>query len=115
FPRIRGDRPHSRVSVAQRGAFPPHTRGSTGRAEVTSHPVEVSPAYAGIDQAEARPNLRLYGFPRIRGDRPLVVEGHATRGKFPPHTRGSTEGSGCQGYAALVSPAYAGIDLVPAV
>src|SRR5690606_25004931 len=50
FPRIRGDRPPPGCPHNRRSPFPPHTRGSTCRADARRADPPVSPAYAGIDR-----------------------------------------------------------------
>ena len=47
-----------------------------------------SPAHAGIDPPEIDEKRAEIGFPRPRGDRPLVVQMPTGAGKVPPPTRG---------------------------
>ena len=90
FPRIRGDRPDPELFGIIYTMFPPHTRGSTGDPREGLTITHVSPAYAGIDPADAGQARPPYRFPRIRGDRPGAGAGGSDRMVFPPHTRGST-------------------------
>src|SRR5690606_35794452 len=92
--------------------FPPHTRGSTHREPATRPPRRVSPAYAGIDLPKVLSVVRQHCFPRIRGDRPSPSETRTRMLSFPPHTRGSTVGRHARRAGLVVSPAYAGIDLL---
>ena len=110
FPRIRGDRPRYTPQSPPAPPFPPHTRGSTPRAELGEALIRVSPAYAGIDLNGQNVDLAGFGFPRIRGDRPDSPAWALARAMFPPHTRGSTHNAAPLRLTAPVSPAYAGID-----
>ena len=47
-----------------------------------------SPAHAGIDPRGACPTCAAAGFPRTRGDRPLLFKIGAGLYEVPPHTRG---------------------------
>src|SRR5690606_11372463 len=88
--------------------------GSTVWITTRCPPGPVSPAYAGIDLAALAIESSSTRFPRIRGDRPggrAFVEGTL---RFPPHTRGSTSDGVWNSFGAIVSPAYAGIDLISA-
>ena len=92
--------------------FPPHTRGSTDFESNEWTGDGVSPAYAGIDRTRSPAWRRSGSFPRIRGDRPRARAPAPPARSFPPHTRGSTVGKHDKPVSAVVSPAYAGIDLL---
>ena len=70
FPRMRGDRPWPSTLPAILVMFPPHARGSTFRDFFAPWISCVSPACAGIDLIEVERRTKVYGFPRMRGDRP---------------------------------------------
>ena len=110
LPRTRGDRPEIRSAIASTASAPPHTRGSTHRAEHRRQHEDGSPAHAGIDpRRRARPcdGTRL---PRTRGDRPSCAPRQSCARRAPPHTRGSTHRQGHGGRSFVGSPAHAGID-----
>ena len=46
------------------------------------------PRTRGIDLVRRLCGVSRAGFPRTRGDRPLLEPGDGTVGKVPPHTRG---------------------------
>ena len=52
------------------------------------------------------------GFPRTRGDGPLIGITPGVVSGFPPHARGWTGGGSIATGAAVVSPARAGMDLI---
>ena len=60
-----------------------------------------------LEQALA--NIDLHGFPRIRGDVPLVGLGDVERRRFSPHTRGCSESPPNPALHSHVFPAYAGM------
>ena len=91
FPRIRGDVPYERYSIAGSVAFSPHTRGCSPQ----------SAAWQGV----------ILGFPRIRGDVPLVIKCLYLLIRFSPHTRGCSGGAKAAPAGTLVFPAYAGMFL----
>jgi len=115
FPRLRGDRPQTAEPRSSERSVPPPTRGSTLIRDARHSLFLGSPAYAGIDPIILPPEKTTRRFPRLRGDRPVLVMQNYLSTVVPPPTRGSTpvpriaEGTG-EG-----SPAYAGIDLPPAL
>ena len=110
FPRTRGDGPKAKREIEDGVKVSPHTRGWTRRA----YPLHTSrsgfPAHAGMD-----PRLRLDrrpdpGFPRTRGDGPVLPYQPAGPCSVSPHTRGWTPAepallAGTRGF-----PAHAGMD-----
>ncbi len=94
---------------------PPPTRGSTPRSQASRVCRLVSPAHAGIDPPTERRQLSDARLPRPRGDRPLRRACVAASSWSPPPTRGSTLVPLDPHAARVVSPAHAGIDLLPRV
>ena len=47
-----------------------------------------SPAHAGIDPLLGHELVNIAGFPRTRGDRPLLGAAVSAPAPVPPHTRG---------------------------
>src|SRR5690606_23287515 len=90
LPRMRGDRPTSRLVAGPRAAAPPHARGSTATPVRTAGRCPGSPACAGIDLATTPLSFWLRRLPRMRGDRPYPQAARFLRGEAPPHARGST-------------------------
>ena len=88
FPRIRGDVPYSMHAVHAAEKFSPHTRGCSLRAPVHERSLAVFPAYAGMFLCSPRFWLCRLGFPRIRGDVPILQQNIALIIVFSPHTRG---------------------------
>ena len=90
LPRLRGDRPEARKSLAATDRSPPPTRGSTFPGFPGRLSVRVSPAYAGIDLHHVVPLVAAVRLPRLRGDRPVHACGYYGWRQSPPPTRGST-------------------------
>ena len=136
FPRTRGDGPQHDYRADRGQWFPPHTRGWTpsppmqekavrvspahagwtGRAVPYAVRDEVSPAHAGMDRRGLTNHRKCtqLGFPRTRGDGPLVAAVNVRAGidGFPPHTRGWTAATMLiDFFVHQVSPAHAGMDL----
>ncbi len=110
FPRMRGDRPLHFAMLVHRYKFPPHARGSTAYSCRASDSHPVSPACAGIDRGWLASGRCGGGFPRMRGDRPILRTRIVVRSQFPPHARGSTLVIHASARIHVVSPACAGID-----
>ena len=110
FPRPRGDGPRHRRRMGRvRGVSPP-TRGWTLYPLIRQSRPAGFPAHAGMDPPRWRIGRAGRGFPRPRGDGPLVPEhGVTCRGVSPP-TRGWTLlRHGHQGRPPGF-PAHAGMD-----
>ena len=90
FPRTRGDGPGAGPAIRRECRFPPHARGWTRHGDRWDQGSEVSPARAGMDRRWSAPAARQYGFPRTRGDGPLISRCAIGRYAFPPHARGWT-------------------------
>ena len=88
-------------------------RGSTGSNHCQAATHAVSPAHAGIDLRGHLPRLGLPGLPRACGDRPAARISRFMARASPPRMRGSTFRFHCRPPYSYVSPAHAGIDLVP--
>ena len=89
--------------------FSPHTRGcSLGLAGPLQRP-KVFPAYAGMFLSIFIAKKRSSGFPRIRGDVPVINWVRDRLGEFSPHTRGCSWFGGLTNFVKWVFPAYAGM------
>ena len=110
LPRMRGDRPIVEVLACPVIEFTPHARGSTcGKATNEGYHV-VYPACAGIDLVPYPPRSQESSLPRMRGDRPGIIDALASISMFTPHARGSTVYLWLPENAHHVYPACAGID-----
>ena len=110
FPRTRGDGPSTSRPVASKSLFPPHARGWTHVAEEGQEPGTVSPARAGMDHDGRHDGNDGRGFPRTRGDGPLIPVTLHIVSRFPPHARGWTLVHRERIQPLGVSPARAGMD-----
>ena len=63
-----------------------------------------------MDPAHTAQQAFRPGFPRTRGDGPLLFVVHVDVDVFPPHTRGWTLAQGIKSLFTKVSPAHAGMD-----
>ena len=88
FSRIRGDVPRGRMCSFWLKRFSPHTRGCSDAGKIGAHVTGVFPAYAGMFRGSESRRHRRQGFPRIRGDVPLIGRGGGGFLLFSPHTRG---------------------------
>ena len=109
FPRTRGDVPVGDPGAAVDRELPPHTRGCTLDSAQIREISMASPAHAGMYPAVGPANRPVVGFPRTRGDVPLLVRAAAAAAALPPHTRGCTGELSRGGGAACASPAHAGM------
>ena len=110
LPRMRGDRPCQKRLVYIRLVFTPHARGSTPPVFSSIQYTIVYPACAGIDPRHSICSVLVPRLPRMRGDRPLVLEVRDVHFAFTPHARGSTLGGDALFLGLRVYPACAGID-----
>jgi len=107
---MRGDRPIVDVVFNNVAKFTPHARGSTYWVQGPAVRSAVYPACAGIDP-QLFPLFWLVGcLPRMRGDRPWVVDVVQEAIEFTPHARGSTQRLQRDAGDGPVYPACAGID-----
>ena len=88
FPRIRGDVPNIGILLDRSRLFSPHTRGCSADEQALLNKFDVFPAYAGMFRCRTGCGCMRLGFPRIRGDVPLLLEILRFCLKFSPHTRG---------------------------
>ena len=91
--------------------FTPHARGSTYNLALSSSSGAVYPACAGIDRTSALSSGPPGCLPRMRGDRPGVIQQFFIPFAFTPHARGSTGYDLEDPSNYEVYPACAGIDL----
>ena len=108
---MRGDRPKAVASAVQEHGFTPHARGSTTPPLSRPRSPSVYPACAGIDRWKLRPKPFWLSLPRMRGDRPGIIDIKPSKKGFTPHARGSTVDVGLGQAQETVYPACAGIDL----
>ena len=88
---MRGDRPRLPHYHRVFARFTPHARGSTFLLGfVRSAPI-VYPACAGIDLDVSCFPILASSLPRMRGDRPQLLQYWKELDKFTRHARGSTE------------------------
>ena len=110
FPRMCGDGPLSIARVIRMMGFPPHVRGWTLSADVSSGGNHVSPACAGMDRMLNDATISTTGFPRMCGDGPAGSCLSSVGCLFPPHVRGWTVRAEYAKFRDHVSPACAGMD-----
>ena len=110
FPRTRGDGPRTPRRIANRRRLPPHTRGWTRSVPEYASRTGASPAHAGMDPEHRGRPLRLWCFPRTRGDGPCSRPSRSAVCSLPPHTRGWTPAQPAKCTQAHASPAHAGMD-----
>ena len=110
FPRPRGDGPSTRSSLAPYTMVSPPTRGWTPVAQWAGRPARGFPAHAGMDPK--RQGLTKYepGFPRPRGDGPLVDQAAVASEAVSPPTRGWTVSPRWVRRTIRGFPAHAGMD-----
>ena len=111
FPRIRGDVPAAGARPLESRLFSPHTRGCSGLRHGRRLRGLVFPAYAGMFRPGPCHQRSNSGFPRIRGDVPLVFQLHSILILFSPHTRGCSSAIHRIPDHGCVFPAYAGMFL----
>ena len=109
FPRTRGDVPDPGTRPSAIPTLPPHTRGCTRRPRNRPHCRPASPAHAGMYLSIAIREWTAKGFPRTRGDVPLVVRRRPQPNGLPPHTRGCTASAAACASRLSASPAHAGM------
>src|SRR5690606_17252764 len=89
LPRMRGDRPFDWFEALDPIRFTPHARGSTLILAIEQATALVYPACAGIDLGLVPASKSAPCLPRMRGDRPVVIDMRYNLGPFTPHARGS--------------------------
>ena len=88
FPRVRGDVPESLSVPPMIPSFSPRARGCSYRAQFFVQPPSVFPACAGMFLQSTAPGTSAGGFPRVRGDVPVVVHNNHAAPLFSPRARG---------------------------
>ena len=109
FPRSRGDTPRSCCSTTRTASVPPLARGYTSVPRVFAARVDGSPARAGIHPQPHAGSDQEEGFPRSRGDTPVVGLSDDSDAMVPPLARGYTPGNPQPPDGGGGSPARAGI------
>ena len=110
FPRPRGDGPLYAKRRRARMEVSPPTRGWTDF-RVPLDPVAGGfPAHAGMDRSPARPRCCHPGFPRPRGDGPILADGVCGYSGVSPPTRGWTRLQAQSPRDLHGFPAHAGMD-----
>ncbi len=90
-PRTRGDQPTALIFLHLLGNRSPHTRGSTGLADLDRAMDNPFPAHAGINRDSPGRTGATKTVPRTRGDQPSPYDATEPVFSRSPHTRGSTE------------------------
>ena len=111
FPRTRGDGPHHGAGPSVTGKVSPHTRGWTLPDGVSVHASRGFPAHAGMDRRPDRSRPDRGGFPRTRGDGPVLLCSPTGAAAVSPHTRGWTRSPRRRRWCSPGFPAHAGMDL----
>ena len=88
-PRIRGEHNVASCPHMTRAGSSPHTRGAPSQLVDESARPRIIPAYAGSTTAAPRYARLPADHPRIRGEHPVLVEGHLYVPGSSPHTRGA--------------------------
>ena len=89
--------------------FSPHTRGCSFCFLARYLAITVFPAYAGMFRRCMFCRPRSRGFPRIRGDVPIIGRRSGAASEFSPHTRGCSYSEDYTDATVEVFPAYAGM------
>ena len=88
FPRVRGDVPPSSRQKTQQNQFSPRARGCSRGCPHQSRQTPVFPSCAGMFRRLAVRVFRRRGFPRVRGDVPIISDSAVHCGGFSPRARG---------------------------
>ena len=89
--------------------LPPHTRGCTDGWSAVPCARNASPAHAGMYRSWIHSDGDSRGFPRTRGDVPVLPFIFGGEVKLPPHTRGCTRDNVREREPLPASPAHAGM------
>ena len=110
FPRTRGDGPMSAAMSRRRSSVSPHTRGWTRLGQPVDRRTDGFPAHAGMDPRSTSSAAWSSGFPRTRGDGPVLERLPRLERMVSPHTRGWTSEEHQHPGAETGFPAHAGMD-----
>ncbi len=94
---MRGDRPAGRDHLHAQREATPHARGSTPRYRLAPYASIGYPACAGIDPGASTIHQSVGWLPRMRGDRPALLQRPLALYRATPHARGSTSAGGQTG------------------
>ena len=111
LPRVRGDRPVGWRLILCRTLASPRARGSTRARSFRKHHRGGFPACAGIDPGPSLVRPLMQGLPRVRGDRPKLIDMGYEGDMASPRARGSTRRGRRESCGHGGFPACAGIDL----
>ena len=113
FPRVCGDVPPAFLQTYLGWEFSPHARGCSSWPQPSPPFGSVFPACAGMFRWCSGVSVCWCGFPRVRGDVPLVFRGERLLVWFSPHTRGCSLSKPIGRVSKAVFPAYAGMFPAP--
>ena len=109
FPRTRGDGPCICRSAAMSLVVPPHPRGWSQTEQEIAGAGFGSPAPAGMVPIRKLETLYAHGFPRTRGDGPIISCFSLMGNAVPPHPRGWSHPERDRADVDRGSPAPAGM------
>ena len=109
FPRVRGDVPASRVSIAEPFWFSPRARGCSPLCATGHIQTLVFPACAGMFRNHPGRRHSGIGFPRVRGDVPQRTGSPGKSTPFSPRARGCSAPTNQTVQPGVVFPACAGM------
>ena len=111
FPRVRGDVPTPAATTRTCGQFSPRARGCSESIHISLGSRRVFPACAGMFRLEAAEKNLESGFPRVRGDVPVLAGAQLLRKGFSPRARGCSAAPIFHFSLSFVFPACAGMFL----
>ena len=111
FPRVRGDVPTGNIRHTYLGGFSPRARGCSGFPRKESSESQVFPACAGMFRPAPSRHIWRPGFPRVRGDVPLIASASEFTDAFSPRARGCSLVRPPNHSGTVVFPACAGMFL----
>ena len=111
FPRVRGDVPSIPSSSSSRMLFSPRARGCSGEISALAKRARVFPACAGMFLFPPPRHHHHPGFPRVRGDVPILQGVADVVAEFSPRARGCSDYKCSLPVLGTVFPACAGMFL----
>ena len=107
-PRMRGEKLAASGEQEGRVGSPPHARGKARSDLDCAMHFGITPACAGKSRNRSPRVPRLGDHPRMRGEKPVLVNDEPDREGSPPHARGKDypQGAPCSGFG--ITPACAG-------